>query len=95
MSDAGWAITEATLPEPAWKQGRGGRPAERCRHDIIDAIRYLVKEGIQWRATGFSPVAIAITPDGTTAYVLGSSSVTPIRTATNTALAPIKVGCQP
>ena len=50
MSDAEWAITEPTLPEPAWKQGRGGRPAERCRRDIIDAIRYLVKEGIQWRA---------------------------------------------
>jgi transposase len=50
MSDAEWAITEATLPEPAWRQGRGGRPAKRCRRDIVDAIRYLVKEGIQWRA---------------------------------------------
>jgi transposase len=50
MSDAEWAITEATLPEPAWQQGRGGRPAKLCRRDIVDAIRYLVKEGIQWRA---------------------------------------------
>ena len=31
--------------------GKGGRPAEYCRRDIVDAIRYLVKEGIQWRAT--------------------------------------------
>ena len=50
ISDAEWAITEATLPEPAWKQGRGGRPAKRCRRGIVNAIRYLVKEGVQWRA---------------------------------------------
>ena len=32
-------------------EGRpGGRQAEHCRRDIVDAIRYLVKEGIQWRA---------------------------------------------
>ena len=30
--------------------GQGGRPAEYCRRDIADAIRYLVKEGTQWRA---------------------------------------------
>ena len=40
----------ATLPGPAWKQGRGGRPAGRCRRDTVDAIRYLVREGIWWRA---------------------------------------------
>jgi transposase len=50
MSDAEWQVTEPTLPEPAWKQGKGGRPAEWCRRDVVDAIRYLVKEGIQWRA---------------------------------------------
>ena len=50
MSDAEWAITEPALPGPAWKQGRGGRPAQRCRRDTVDAIRYLVREGIRWRA---------------------------------------------
>ncbi len=30
------------------RPGRG--QAEHCRRDIVDAIRYLVKEGIQWRA---------------------------------------------
>jgi YVTN family beta-propeller protein len=37
--------------------------------------------------------AAAITPDGKTAYVvnLNSRTVTPIRTATNTALKPVKV----
>ena len=50
MSDAEWAVIETTLPAPAWLAGKGGRPARRCRRDYVDAIRYLVKEGIQWRA---------------------------------------------
>jgi transposase len=50
MSDAEWAVFEPTLPTPAWLAGRGGRPGEHCRRDIVDGIRYLVKEGIQWRA---------------------------------------------
>ena len=50
MSQAEWAVIEPTLPAPAWKQGRGGRPARHCRRDIVDGIRYLVKDGIQWRA---------------------------------------------
>jgi len=50
MSDAEWQVIEPTLPPPAWKGGKGGRPAQHCRRDIVDAIRYLVKEGIQWRA---------------------------------------------
>jgi transposase len=50
MSDAEWAVTEPALPVPAWKQGRGEHPAEHCRRDLVDGIRYLVKEGICWRA---------------------------------------------
>jgi transposase len=50
MSDAEFAVTEPVPPEPAWRQGKGGRPAEHCRRDIVDAVRYLIKEGIQWRA---------------------------------------------
>ena len=50
MSQAEWAVTEPALPAPAWQQGRGGRPAGHCRRDIVDAIRYLVREGIRWRA---------------------------------------------
>ena len=43
------------------------------------------------------PVAVAITPDGKTAYVanFGSGTVTPITTATNTAGPPITVGSFP
>jgi YVTN family beta-propeller protein len=43
---------------------------------------------------GDSPVGIAITPDGTTAYVVGDS-VAPINLATNTAGTPIPVGSSP
>jgi YVTN family beta-propeller protein len=41
---------------------------------------------------GGRPIAIAITPNGTTAYVVSYSEVTPIATATNTAGPPIKTG---
>jgi YVTN family beta-propeller protein len=46
---------------------------------------------------GAGPLAIAITPDGKTAYVanFGSASVTPIRIATNTVGNDIKVGSAP
>jgi YVTN family beta-propeller protein len=51
-------------------------------------------------AVGGFPYAIAITPDGKTAYVVsyssnGSGTVTPIATATNTAGPPITVGSGP
>ena len=46
---------------------------------------------------GSEPAAIAITPDGRTAYVVStrSGTVTPIRTATNVAGKAIRVGTQP
>ena len=46
---------------------------------------------------GAFPFAIAITPDGKTAYVViaGSGTVTPIATATNTPGHPIPVGREP
>ena len=46
---------------------------------------------------GAGPFAIAMTPDGKTAYVASyeSGTVTPIRTATSTALKAIKVGIGP
>lgn len=50
MSDGERAVTEPALAASGWKQGRGGRPAGHCRRDIVDATRYLVKEGICWRA---------------------------------------------
>jgi transposase len=50
MDDAEWAITEPELPDPAWKRGRGGRPAGHCMRDVVDGIRYLTHNGAVWRA---------------------------------------------
>jgi hypothetical protein len=46
---------------------------------------------------GLAPGPITVTPDGKTAYVvnLNSRTATPIRTATDTALKPIKAGAFP
>ncbi|MHC5909248.1 IS5 family transposase, partial [Streptomyces sp. S6] len=33
-----------------WMRGRGGRPEVYCHRAILDAIRYLVDNGIKWRA---------------------------------------------
>ena len=50
MTEAEWAVCEPLLPAPAWKRGKGGRPASRCMRDIVDAIRYLTHNGPVWRA---------------------------------------------
>jgi hyaluronoglucosaminidase len=43
----------------------------------------------------YGPGLIAITPDGKTAYAVGTSAVIPIRTATNQAGRPINAGTHP
>ncbi|MFJ3339457.1 transposase [Streptomyces sp. NPDC086766] len=45
------------LPAPGWLAGRGGRPEGYCHRQMIDAVRYLVDNGIKWRAmpSGFPP----------------------------------------
>jgi transposase len=50
MSDAEWAIVRDLLPVPGWLAGRGGRPEGYCHRQMIDAVRYLVDNGIKWRA---------------------------------------------
>ena len=50
MTEAEWAVCEPLLPAPAWRAGRGGRPASRCMRDVVDAIRYLTHNGPVWRA---------------------------------------------
>jgi transposase len=49
-TDAQWAVLDPLLPDPAWLAGRGGRPEAHCRRQIVDAIFYLVDNGIKWRA---------------------------------------------
>jgi transposase len=50
MTGAEWAVIEPLLPAPGWARGQGGAPGSYCRRDIVDAIRYLVRNGCVWRA---------------------------------------------
>ncbi|WP_435271366.1 IS5 family transposase [Streptomyces sp. 1222.5] len=50
MSDAEWAVVKNLPPVPGWLAGRGGRPEGYCHRQMIDAVRYLVDNGIKWRA---------------------------------------------
>jgi transposase len=50
MTDAEWAAVRDLLPVPAWMNGRGGQPEGYCHRQIIDALRYLLDNGIKWRA---------------------------------------------
>nr|WP_275413825.1 transposase [Streptomyces rubrogriseus] len=36
------------LPVPAWLQGRGGRPEGYCHRVMLDAVRYVVDNGVKW-----------------------------------------------
>ena len=46
LSDAQWEQIEPYVPKPKL----GGRPASVSRREIVNAILYLVREGITWRA---------------------------------------------
>nr|WTB28817.1 IS5 family transposase [Streptomyces sp. NBC_00830]WTB29125.1 IS5 family transposase [Streptomyces sp. NBC_00830]WTB34879.1 IS5 family transposase [Streptomyces sp. NBC_00830]WTB35250.1 IS5 family transposase [Streptomyces sp. NBC_00830] len=50
MSDAEWAVTRDALPDPGWLRGKGGQPEGYCHRQMLDAIRYLVDNGIKWRS---------------------------------------------
>ncbi|MDQ1013276.1 transposase [Streptomyces sp. V4I23] len=50
MTDAEWAVVRSLLPVPSWMNGKGGQPEGYCHRQMIDAIRYLVDNGIKWRA---------------------------------------------
>lgn len=45
VSDAEWAILAEFIPEAR----SGGRPAEHSRREIVNAIRYVLRTGCQWR----------------------------------------------
>lgn len=49
-TDAQWALIDPLLPDPAWLAGKGGRRETHCRRQIVDAIFYVVDNGIKWRA---------------------------------------------
>ena len=49
-TDAQWRVIDPLLPDPAWLAGQGGRRERHCRREIVDAIFYVVDNGIKWRA---------------------------------------------
>jgi transposase len=57
LTDDQWALLEPLLPPPGNTAGRGGRPEKHDRRRVLDAIFYLVRGGIAWRAlpTEFPP----------------------------------------
>ncbi|KAF5999252.1 IS5 family transposase [Streptomyces sp. WAC00263] len=48
MTDAEWQVTRPLLPIPAWLEGRGGRPEGYCHRVMLDAVRYVVDNGVKW-----------------------------------------------
>ena len=46
LSDKEWTILEPLIPAPK----SGGRPAKYSRREIVDAIRYVLRNGGGWRA---------------------------------------------
>ncbi|WP_256916656.1 IS5 family transposase [Streptomyces hilarionis] len=50
MSDAERTVVRRLLPVLGWLRGWGGQPEAYCNRSILDAIRYLVDNGIKWRA---------------------------------------------
>jgi transposase len=50
LTDAQWAVLEPLLPAPLANTERGGRPEKHHRRAVVDAMFYLVDNGIKWRA---------------------------------------------
>lgn len=50
MTDAEWSEVRAVMPVPAWLLKRGGRPEAYCHRTMLDAVRYLVDNGVKWTA---------------------------------------------
>jgi putative transposase len=49
LSDGEWAILEPLLPTVR----PGGRPRAHSLREIVDAIRYVLRTGCQWRAVPY------------------------------------------
>ncbi|HEU4542066.1 MAG TPA: transposase [Jiangellaceae bacterium] len=50
MTDGQWALLAPLLPAAGSTGGRGGRPEKWDRRLVLDAIFYLARGGIAWRA---------------------------------------------
>ncbi|MFF3358135.1 transposase [Streptomyces sp. NPDC002917] len=47
ITDAEWETVRPLLPVPALMRGRGGQPETYCHRAMLDAVRYLVGNGIK------------------------------------------------
>ncbi|MFI6607975.1 IS5 family transposase [Streptomyces sp. NPDC050507] len=50
MTDTEWAEVRAAMPVPAWLLKQGGCPEAYCHREMLDAVRYLVDNGVKWTA---------------------------------------------
>jgi transposase len=50
LTEAQWQVLEPVLPPPGNTGGKGGRAEKWARRLVLDAIFYLVRGGIAWRA---------------------------------------------
>lgn len=48
LTEAEWQVLRPLLPVPAWLHGRGGRPEGYCHRMMLDAVRYVVDNGVKW-----------------------------------------------
>jgi transposase len=62
LTDEQWGRIAPEIPLPAWLLGRGGQPEGYCHREIIDAVFYVLDNGVKWRAV---PVDF---PDWTAVY---------------------------
>jgi len=49
LTDAQWALVEPMLTRPRRSDGRG-RPREVDVREVLNAIRYVLREGCRWRS---------------------------------------------
>ncbi|MEU8700943.1 transposase [Streptomyces sp. NPDC048680] len=50
LTDVEWREIRPLLPVPGWLEGRGGRPEGYCHRQMLDAVFYVLDNGIKWRA---------------------------------------------
>lgn len=49
LSDAQWRLVEPLIPPIKSNHTKGGRPAKYDRREILNAILYVARSGVQWR----------------------------------------------
>jgi transposase len=50
LTDEQWERILPVIPLPAWLGGRGGQPEGYCHREMLDAVFYVLDNGVKWRA---------------------------------------------